>query len=108
MLGPVRNDISSAWDLSSHDIAICNYLFEDNLSIVSTSGYDFLKKKINDISFISAKIKDIKIDLKASWLNPEKNKKNNYSWKKKECYCLMNLIIKILLRFIINMQYPKN
>ena len=27
-LGPVRNDINSAWDLSSHDISICNYLFE--------------------------------------------------------------------------------
>jgi predicted dehydrogenase len=74
-LGPVRSDISSAWDLSSHDIAICNYLFDDNLSILNAEGYDFLKKKINDISFISAKIKDIKIDLKASWLNPEKVRK---------------------------------
>lgn len=74
-LGPVRSDISSAWDLSSHDIAICNYLFDDNLSILNTGGYDFLKKNINDISFISAKIKDIKIDLKASWLNPEKIRK---------------------------------
>lgn len=74
-LGPVRSDISSAWDLSSHDIAICNYLFDDNLSITSTSGYHFLKKNLNDISFISAKIKDIKIDLKASWLNPEKIRK---------------------------------
>ena len=74
-LGPVRSDISSAWDLSSHDIAICNYLFDDNLSIISTSGYHFLKKNVNDISFISAKIKDIKIDLKASWLNPEKIRK---------------------------------
>ena len=74
-LGPVRSDISSAWDLSSHDIAICNYLFDDNLSIINTSGYDFLKDNINDISFISAKIKKIKIDLKASWLNPEKIRK---------------------------------
>ncbi len=74
-LGPVRSDISSAWDLSSHDIAICNYIFDDNLSILNTGGYDFLKKGVNDISFISAKIKDIKIDLKASWLNPEKIRK---------------------------------
>ena len=74
-LGPVRSDISSAWDLSSHDIAICNYLFDDNLSIINTGGYDFLKSNVNDISFISAKIKNIKIDLKASWLNPEKIRK---------------------------------
>ena len=74
-LGPVRSDVSSAWDLSSHDIAICNYLFDKNLSILNSSGYDFLKKKINDISIISAKINDIKIDLKSSWLNPEKVRK---------------------------------
>jgi predicted dehydrogenase len=74
-LGPVRSDVSSAWDLSSHDIAICNYLFDSNLSILKQRGYDFLKKKINDISVISAKIKNINIELKASWLNPEKVRK---------------------------------
>ena len=56
-LGPVRSDVSSSWDLSSHDIAICKYLFEDKLTILNSSGYDFLKKKINDISIISARIK---------------------------------------------------
>ena len=40
-LGPVRNDINSAWDLSSHDISICNYFFEKNLSIKNIYGYDF-------------------------------------------------------------------
>ena len=43
-LGPVRNDVSAAWDLSSHDIAICNYLFDKNLTITNVYGYDFLKK----------------------------------------------------------------
>ena len=43
-LGPVRNDVSAAWDLSSHDIAICNYLFDKNLTITNVHGYDFLKK----------------------------------------------------------------
>ncbi len=74
-LGPVRNDINSAWDLSSHDISICNYLFEKNLSIKNIYGYDFLKKNINDITSISARIDHIKFDIKSSWLNPEKIRK---------------------------------
>ncbi len=74
-LGPVRNDINSAWDLSSHDISICNYLFEKNLVIKKIYGYDFLKKNINDITTISAKIDNIKFDIKSSWLNPEKIRK---------------------------------
>lgn len=74
-LGPVRNDVSAAWDLSSHDIAICNYLFDKNLTITNVHGYDFLKKNINDISTISAKINKIRLDIKSSWLNPEKIRK---------------------------------
>tara|TARA_B100001057_G_scaffold106499_1_gene104140 strand:+ start:601 stop:1578 length:978 start_codon:yes stop_codon:yes gene_type:complete len=82
-LGPVRNDINSAWDLSSHDIAICNYLFEKNLSINNIYGYDFLKKKINDITSISARIDSIKLDIRSSWLNPEKIRKIIIVGKKK-------------------------
>ncbi len=82
-LGPVRNDINSAWDLSSHDISICNYLFEKNLSIKSIYGYDFLKRNINDIMSISAKIDHIKFDIKSSWLNPEKIRKIIIVGKKK-------------------------
>ena len=82
-LGPVRNDINSAWDLSSHDISICNYLFDKNLSITNVHGYDFLKKNINDITTISAKINRIKFDIKSSWLNPEKVRKIVIVGKKK-------------------------
>lgn len=74
-LGPIRNDVSAAWDLSSHDIAICKFFFDSKLSITNIRGYDFLKKNINDISSISAKIGKIKIDIKSSWLNPEKIRK---------------------------------
>ena len=106
-LGPVRNDVSSAWDLSSHDIAICNYLFEDNLSIIKKSGYDFLKKNICDISNISGKIKDIKIDLKSSWLNPEKIRKIIILGKKRMLlFDEMNFKypIKIYNKYV---EYPK-
>ncbi len=82
-LGPVRNDISASWDLSSHDISICNYLFKKKLKILSSSGHDILKKGIKDICTISAKIDDIKIDFKSSWLNPEKIRKIVIVGKKK-------------------------
>lgn len=82
-LGPVRNDISSAWDLSSHDISICHYFFKKQLKLISSSGYDILKEKINDISLISAKVGDIKVDFKSSWLNPEKVRKIVIVGKKK-------------------------
>ncbi len=82
-LGPVRNDISAAWDLSSHDISICFYLFKKKMRILKFSGYDILKKNISDISSISAKIGDIKVDFKSSWLNPEKVRKLVIVGKKK-------------------------
>ena len=82
-LGPVRNDINSAWDLSSHDISICKYLFNKKISIKSVNGYDILKKKVNDITSISAKIDNIKFDIKSSWLNPEKIRKIVIVGKKK-------------------------
>ena len=82
-LGPVRSDINSAWDLSSHDISICKYLFKRNLSIKNIYGYDFLKKNINDITSISATIDKIKFDIKSSWLNPEKIRKIIIVGKKK-------------------------
>ena len=74
-LGPVRSDISSAWDLASHDISIFFYLFEKNLKILKSSGYDILKKKVEDINVISARMDNVKIDIKSSWLNPEKIRK---------------------------------
>ncbi len=74
-LGPVRNDLSSAWDLSSHDLSICIYLFSKKINIIHSYGHDILKKKINDISYISAKIRNFYVDIKSSWLHPEKVRK---------------------------------
>ncbi len=82
-LGPVRNDVSAAWDLSSHDLAILQYFFNKKFKITSFLGHDFLKKKINDISQISGTVGNIKIDFKSSWLNPEKIRKIIIIGKKK-------------------------
>lgn len=82
-LGPIRNDISSAWDLTSHDISICNFFFKKKIKILNFSTHSILKKKISDISKISGKIGDIKVDFKSSWLHPEKVRKIIIVGKKK-------------------------
>ena len=74
-LGPVRNDISCIWDLASHDISTCLYLFGKKPKIINAYGHSLLKKKIFDISNIILKIAKIKIEIKSSWLNPEKIRK---------------------------------
>ena len=82
-LGPVRNDVSSVWDLSSHDIGILKFFFKKEIKIINFLGHDILKKKIFDISQFSCKIGDIKVDFKSSWLSPEKIRKIIIIGKKK-------------------------
>lgn len=74
-LGPIRNDASCIWDLAAHDISSCIFLLNKKLKVIGANGYDFLKKKIYDISSIYLSWKDIKIEIKSSWLSPTKNRK---------------------------------
>ena len=74
-LGPVRNDVSCIWDLASHDLSTCYYLLRKRPTIIDVHGFDLLKKNIFDISKIILKISDIKVEIKSSWLNPEKIRK---------------------------------
>jgi predicted dehydrogenase len=73
--GPIRNDASCIWDLASHDISSCLYLLDTKPSVVRSSGYDFLKKKIYDMSSIHLKSRGIKIEIKSTWISPTKNRK---------------------------------
>ena len=82
-LGPVRSDISSVWDLSSHDIGILKYFFKDQIKVMNFLGHDILKKRIYDISQFSCKINEVKVDFKSSWLSPEKIRKIIIIGKKK-------------------------
>ena len=73
--GPIRNDASCIWDLAAHDISSCIYLLGKKPKVINANGYDFLKKKIYDISSIYLKCKDIDIEIKSSWISPSKNRK---------------------------------
>ena len=74
-LGPIRNDTTCIWDLASHDISTCINILGSDLKISYVMTYDFLKKGIYDISSIGLNYKNIKIEIKSSWLNPEKVRK---------------------------------
>lgn len=74
-LGPIRNDASCVWDLGAHDISSCIFLLNKKPKVISGHGYDFLKKKIFDISSIYLRCKNVDIEIKSSWLSPTKNRK---------------------------------
>ena len=74
-LGPIRYDTSCVWDLASHDISTAYYLLNKTPKIESVNGSNFLKKKFFDISYIKMNYSGVKVEIKSSWLNPEKIRK---------------------------------
>ena len=71
-LGPIRNDVNVSYDLSSHDISILLYLFNNKIKLINSHAYKILRKDISDISSLSFKIKNAYADINNSWLNPDK------------------------------------
>ena len=73
--GPIRNKVSAAFDLATHDISILYYLLNKKIILKKSINHDILGKKNFDISFLNLICGDIKIDINVSWLNPEKIRK---------------------------------
>ena len=73
--GPIRNKVSAAYDLATHDISILSYLFNSKIKLKKKIGHDILGKKNQDISFLNLECDGVKIDINVSWLNPEKIRK---------------------------------
>jgi predicted dehydrogenase len=74
-LGPIRNDTSCIWDLASHDISTAIFLLKKKPIIKNVQVFNLLKKKKYDISNITLNIDSIKVEIKSSWINPEKTRK---------------------------------
>tara|TARA_X000001036_G_scaffold430541_1_gene463375 strand:+ start:2185 stop:3198 length:1014 start_codon:yes stop_codon:yes gene_type:complete len=74
-LGPIRNDTSCIWDLASHDISTSTYLLKGKPKIRNVQVYNFLKKNKYDISNITLDYNNVKVEIKSSWLSPEKSRK---------------------------------
>ena len=73
--GPIRNRVSAAFDLATHDISILYYLLNKKISLKSSVSHNILGKNNYDISFLNLKAGETKIDINVSWLNPEKIRK---------------------------------
>ncbi len=70
--GPIRNDVSSLWDLASHDLSITKYFFSGNIRNPKHLKSEITKKKIFDIYSINFFLKKITVNINVSWLYPEK------------------------------------
>ena len=73
--GPIRNNVSSIYDLATHDLSILHFLFDKTSKFKNKVTHDILKKKNFDISFLNLEIGKTKVDINVSWLNPEKIRK---------------------------------
>lgn len=72
-LGPIRLDVSAAWDLASHDISIVNYWLGTGPIAASAVGGSWINPGIADAVFATLRYPgDVLVNLHASWLNPRK------------------------------------
>jgi predicted dehydrogenase len=72
-LGPIRQDVNAAWDLAPHDIAIFNYLLDEQPLWASAIGTRVLKTSREDIAFATLGYKnDVIGNIHVSWSDPNK------------------------------------
>ena len=75
-LGRVREKESALWSLASHDISVAMFFLDDIPQEVTAKGASYLRKGIEDVTFINLKFKkDILVHIHASWLDPHKIRK---------------------------------
>lgn len=72
-LGPIRQDVNSAWDLAPHDVSIFNYLLDSTPLWVSAVGANVLHNPQQDVSFVSLGYQNnIIAHIHVSWVEPNK------------------------------------
>ena len=106
-LGPIRNDVSASYDLSSHDLSIFLFLFNKLPKKIRAPSCSLLKKNIYDISNLSFKYKNFFVDINNSWLSPDKIRRITIITNKKMLLfneMLNNSKIKIYNKYA---KYPK-
>ena len=106
-LGPIRNDVQVAEDLSSHDLSIILNIFGKLPKTISHSKYSILKKNISDISNLHMRLGNIYIDINNTWLYPNKIRRITVIGSKKMLlFDEMDLVntIKIYNKYAV---YPK-
>lgn len=74
-LGNIKNDVSSMWDLSVHDLSIIDYITEGvPVDYVRAIGNSIYSKK-ESLTFLLIKYKNFIASLRANWISPIKERK---------------------------------
>ena len=74
-LGQLKNDVSSMWDLSVHDLSIIDYLSNGAKPLeVSAMGEKYYSKK-ESITFLNIKYEGFLANIRSSWLSPIKERR---------------------------------
>jgi predicted dehydrogenase len=72
-LGPIRMDVSAAWDLISHDVSIANYWLDGQAESASAIGGTWINPGLADAVFATLRYPaGVLVNVHASWLNPRK------------------------------------
>jgi predicted dehydrogenase len=72
-LGPLRQDVSSTWDLAPHDVSIFSFLLNSKPIEVIARGGIYLQKDKEDVSFSTLIYPNgIIANIHVSWLDPRK------------------------------------
>src|SRR6185295_5608693 len=72
-LGPIRQDVNAVWDLAPHDIAIFNYLLDEQPRWASAIGTRALRTDRDDIAFVTLGYDhDVVGNIHVSWADPNK------------------------------------
>lgn len=72
-LGPIRQDVSTMWDLFPHDISIFLFLLNSFPSEVNAVGKTYLQPNLEDVVFVTLQFpNEVVTNSRVSWLDPRK------------------------------------
>ena len=72
-LGRIQMDVNALWSFAPHDVSIINYWLGEEPTRVSTRGFSYLTKGIEDVVFVTIEYKSgVGAHLHLGWLDPRK------------------------------------
>lgn len=74
-LGQIKNDVSSMWDLSVHDLSIIDYLSNGQEPVAINAMGEKLYSAKESITFLTLKYKNFLANITSSWLSPIKERR---------------------------------
>lgn len=74
-LGQIKNDVSSMWDLSVHDLSIIDYLSNGEEPVAVNAMGERLYSAKESITFLTLKYESFMANITSSWLSPIKERR---------------------------------